>query len=239
MARRIIASVERDAIVAAWNYKCAYCRTEQTKFEIDHIKPYSKGGSCDLSNLAPACSKCNATKSSLELPDEYKGILLAKAAVKKDRIEGLIKSAYSKRNKPKPSSSDSKRSKFHCIPIPHSCSLFYADWDYIGPVELYDPNEKVLQYLRLINLNIKVQEVKREVLSNTYSVYTATLPLSSIGIEDYALRKVSFNKRLANGWGLDCCTVIKKYTKDDATISLQVGEDFNYVYEVMEANAKH
>ena len=36
---------------------------------IDHVEPYSSGGAHDESNLAPACNKCNITKSNRDLED--------------------------------------------------------------------------------------------------------------------------------------------------------------------------
>ena len=237
MTRRVISKIERETIIKVWNSKCAYCRTKQDKFDIDHIEPYSKGGSCDLSNLVPACSKCNSTKSDLIIPEEYKGILLAKAAIKKERIEKLIKAAEVKELKPK--YKEYKRNPFHCIDIPHTCDLFYTEWDYVGPVELYKPTESVLQYLNLIHLNVKRKEVKRECLSEPYTIEIANIPLRLIKTKDYSLRRLSLNKKIPNGWGLHGCKVINKYIKSEDTLQVELGEDFNYVYEVMSANAEH
>ena len=42
---------------------CAYCGTSlESKVEIDHVIPVSKGGSSWPSNLVPACRSCNARK---------------------------------------------------------------------------------------------------------------------------------------------------------------------------------
>jgi len=237
MTRRVISKIEREAIIKVWHSKCAYCRKKQDKFDIDHIEPYSKGGSCDLSNLVPACNKCNSTKANLVIPDEYKGILIAKAAIKKERIEKLIKAAEHKKVKPK--HTEYKRNPFHCIDIPYTCDLFYTDWDYVGPVELYEPTEGVLQYLDLIYLNIKTKEVKRECLNEPYTIETSTIPLHLIKTKDYKLGRLSLNKKIPNGWGLHSCKVINKYIKNEDTIHVELGEDFNYVYGVVKANAEH
>ncbi|WP_271253422.1 HNH endonuclease [Pseudanabaena sp. Chao 1811] len=45
------------------NYLCEYCHSSEdasaARFEIDHIKPRSLGGSDKLDNLALACQRCN------------------------------------------------------------------------------------------------------------------------------------------------------------------------------------
>lgn len=90
MTRRHLSIKERDAIIYAWNNKCAYCKQFHNKFHIDHVVPHSKGGSCDLENLVPSCADCNQTKSDYLIPDEYIGIVLAKALNKKPQIENRL-----------------------------------------------------------------------------------------------------------------------------------------------------
>jgi len=90
MNRRHISVKERDAIIYAWHNKCAYCRKVNDTFHIDHVIPHSKGGSCDLENLVPACVDCNQTKSAYLIPDEYIGIVLSKALAKKPKIENRL-----------------------------------------------------------------------------------------------------------------------------------------------------
>ena len=41
-------------------------RTNPFSWHVDHIKPKSKGGTADLSNLRPLCSKCNLSKGNRE-----------------------------------------------------------------------------------------------------------------------------------------------------------------------------
>jgi 5-methylcytosine-specific restriction endonuclease McrA len=49
------------------NYRCAYCdrnlATESRARVLDHVIPYSKGGTNNEKNLVTACKTCNATKS--------------------------------------------------------------------------------------------------------------------------------------------------------------------------------
>lgn len=58
-------------------YRCAHCGKwcgrpgrerayipENEKMEVDHIRPWSMGGSDELWNLQPLCKPCNRTKSN-------------------------------------------------------------------------------------------------------------------------------------------------------------------------------
>lgn len=53
------------------NFSCVQCGASPAKdqrvlLHIDHIKPYSKGGETEISNLQTLCQNCNLGKSSLE-----------------------------------------------------------------------------------------------------------------------------------------------------------------------------
>jgi CRISPR/Cas system Type II protein with McrA/HNH and RuvC-like nuclease domain len=54
--------VLRKQIFIRDNYTCNYCKVVGGILEIDHIIPYSKGGSNDINNLTTACRKCNRQK---------------------------------------------------------------------------------------------------------------------------------------------------------------------------------
>lgn len=57
---------------------CGICNLLiEDKFEIDHIKPLSRGGKHDVSNLQLAHPKCNRSKNN-KLPEEYQQYLKEK-----------------------------------------------------------------------------------------------------------------------------------------------------------------
>lgn len=64
---------ELDQRMSVFGYQCSYCGGE---FEqVDHVKPLSKGGPHCLSNLRPACKKCNLSKHNKNLHEWLKGQL--------------------------------------------------------------------------------------------------------------------------------------------------------------------
>ena len=54
----------RAYLLLKYAYRCAYCGKTDVPFEIDHIRPRSRGGSNRISNLALACHVCNTTKGN-------------------------------------------------------------------------------------------------------------------------------------------------------------------------------
>lgn len=52
------------------NYTCAYCGCIGGVLEVDHIVPFSKGGSDDFNNLITSCRKCNRQKKDKSI-DEF------------------------------------------------------------------------------------------------------------------------------------------------------------------------
>lgn len=52
------------------NYTCQYCGAKGGKLEADHIIPFSRGGTDDLSNLVTSCRRCNRQKKD-KTPEEF------------------------------------------------------------------------------------------------------------------------------------------------------------------------
>jgi 5-methylcytosine-specific restriction endonuclease McrA len=53
----------KEYLLAKWQHRCAYCLATDTRLEIDHVHPRSKGGSDRVSNLVIACRACNEAKA--------------------------------------------------------------------------------------------------------------------------------------------------------------------------------
>lgn len=58
-------------VFARDDYTCKYCGVRGGVLEVDHVVPFSKGGSDELWNLAAACRKCNRQKRDKTV-DEFK-----------------------------------------------------------------------------------------------------------------------------------------------------------------------
>ncbi len=54
----------REYLLLKWGYRCAYCRKEATRWEVDHIIPRSREGSNRIKNLALSCHDCNQDKGN-------------------------------------------------------------------------------------------------------------------------------------------------------------------------------
>jgi hypothetical protein len=65
-----VSSLDREIVRKRANYTCEYCQRQEeivgTEFEIDHLKPQSRGGADNLDNLAYACTDCNTSKADYE-----------------------------------------------------------------------------------------------------------------------------------------------------------------------------
>jgi 5-methylcytosine-specific restriction endonuclease McrA len=59
----------REFLLEKWGRTCAYCGAKDTKLEIEHIQPRSKGGSNRVSNLCLACTPCNQKKGNQDIKD--------------------------------------------------------------------------------------------------------------------------------------------------------------------------
>lgn len=65
MERRTLTAQLRFAILTRDAYTCRYCgrKPPEVTLEVDHVVPFSKGGSSDPDNLVTACRECNRGKS--------------------------------------------------------------------------------------------------------------------------------------------------------------------------------
>jgi hypothetical protein len=73
-------------------HTCRYCGGSAT--ELDHVKPYSRGGLTMAANLVAACSLCNKSKGD-RMPEEWRRAqalkrLLAGRTTRRGRIKANI-----------------------------------------------------------------------------------------------------------------------------------------------------
>lgn len=59
-------------IVDHFEGKCAYCSKPTARLEREHVKPLHRGGRHDVSNIVPACRKCNSSKRERLLLTEWR-----------------------------------------------------------------------------------------------------------------------------------------------------------------------
>lgn len=61
-----ISQHKRLAIYLRDGLACCYCGTtcEESQLTLDHLKPYSKGGNNEASNLVTCCQKCNSSRGN-------------------------------------------------------------------------------------------------------------------------------------------------------------------------------
>ena len=76
----------REYLLEKWQRTCAYCGAKNTKLEIEHIVPRSKGGSNRVSNLTLACTSCNQKKGNQQI-----NVFLAKDKARLARINKQAK----------------------------------------------------------------------------------------------------------------------------------------------------
>lgn len=81
MTRKSIPKRMRFEVLKRDKFTCQYCgrQAPDVVLNIDHIKPVSKGGKNELTNLITSCFDCNSGKSDRELSDD--------SAVKKQKAQ--------------------------------------------------------------------------------------------------------------------------------------------------------
>ena len=57
-----ISRAQWGAVVRAYGHRCAYCGKQVKRLEQDHVVPLCRGGGHILSNVVPACPRCNRKK---------------------------------------------------------------------------------------------------------------------------------------------------------------------------------
>jgi hypothetical protein len=73
-ARRPIPLKLRDEILRRDNFKCVFCgrgANDGVKLHVDHIIPFSEGGSSEADNLQTLCEECNLGKSNRHSRSNY------------------------------------------------------------------------------------------------------------------------------------------------------------------------
>ena len=70
--RKPISKKTRFEVFKRDSFQCKYCgaKAPDVLLEIDHIKPVSKGGENDITNLITACFDCNRGKGKREIGDK-------------------------------------------------------------------------------------------------------------------------------------------------------------------------
>jgi hypothetical protein len=66
--RKVRASLKQNVkifhkLIRKYKFKCVNCQTKE-ELTVDHIRPVSKGGTDDFSNLQILCKKCNSKKGA-------------------------------------------------------------------------------------------------------------------------------------------------------------------------------
>ncbi len=60
--RRLISKAKRRRVTERYSGRCGICGATPSKPTMDHIVPFSKGGTDEELNLQPACFRCNVEK---------------------------------------------------------------------------------------------------------------------------------------------------------------------------------
>lgn len=69
--RNDFTAAQWQLLVRVFGGRCAYCLRKSVKLHADHIVPLSRGGDNTLTNIVPACARCNLKKG----PATWKPVL--------------------------------------------------------------------------------------------------------------------------------------------------------------------
>ncbi len=64
--------ITKNELNKLYNSTCLYCGSNQS-ITLDHIIPIARGGTHSIGNLAPACKKCNSSKSDKTIQEWKRG----------------------------------------------------------------------------------------------------------------------------------------------------------------------
>lgn len=73
------------ALVEQYQGRCAYCGAKE-KLEVEHKIPLSRGGTNDISNIVPACRRCNRRKRA-KTDVEFRALLAREAEIREASSE--------------------------------------------------------------------------------------------------------------------------------------------------------
>lgn len=75
--RNTLTLAEWQEIKARFGYRCAYCHRRVNVLTQDHVIPLSRGGEHAVTNIVPACRKCNCSKGTKPPPSPVQTVLFA------------------------------------------------------------------------------------------------------------------------------------------------------------------
>lgn len=78
---------ERRKIYRRDNFQCVYCDSTYM-LQLDHVRPRSRGGTDDASNLVTACRTCNLAKGARMIPGRTTQMKVANYRKERLRITG-------------------------------------------------------------------------------------------------------------------------------------------------------
>lgn len=56
---------EWQEILRVHRYECFYCERRDVVLQLEHVRPLARGGRHDISNVVPACPRCNQRKATM------------------------------------------------------------------------------------------------------------------------------------------------------------------------------